>query len=80
MITKKDAIAIGKHVIKALQDEEALIANNKTDPVARYAARGVALRALQNIWYSLPVKAAQQIVKETGLNGYDAYFKIVGWE
>lgn len=58
MITKKDAIALGKAIVAA-RDREVLF--NESDDKVRYHANGVCSYALDNLWYDiLPSKVKEQ--------------------
>lgn len=71
MITTKEAIAIGHQIVLACQRE----CERATDPNQRFAARGVALNSIQNLWYDvLPLKVRESI-------GSIAAFHVdCGWE
>ena len=71
MITKKDAIALGKAIVQA-RDREVLF--NDGDDKVRYHANGVCGYALDNLWYDvLPNKVKAQF-------NYDsAAFKDLVW-
>ncbi|WP_321967177.1 hypothetical protein [Burkholderia cepacia] len=75
MITKKDAIAAGKAICTGLSREQTKPELQGPDNQARYAARGVALYAMDNLWYDvLPgkVRLAFQYSK-------DAFFEACDW-
>lgn len=72
MITKKDAINIGKAIVKALNME--LDTDTPLPDVQRWALRGSASRALNNLYYDvLPVKVRYQFA------GTDDFFEQVNW-
>lgn len=63
MITKKEAIALGKAIVAA-RDREVLfneVSFNASDAKVRYHANGVCGYALDNLWYDvLPNKVKEQ--------------------
>lgn len=72
MITKKDAINIGKAIVKALNME--LDTVEPIPNVQRWALRGSASRALNNLYYDvLPVKTRQQFA------GTNDFLKQINW-
>jgi hypothetical protein len=50
MITKKDAIAVGKAVVAAANREKE---NNNNEKEARWIINGVQFYALDNLWYDV---------------------------
>lgn len=50
MITKKDAIAIGKAIVAGCLAEQD---NQYNEPNIVYALNGAALRGLENLWYDV---------------------------
>lgn len=50
MITKKDAIAIGKAIVAGCKQEQD---NNFNEQNISFALNGAALRGLQNLWYTV---------------------------
>ena len=53
MLTRKDAIAVGKAIVAGLKTEEARPELQGADNHRRYAARGATIHALDNIWYDV---------------------------
>jgi hypothetical protein len=50
MITKKDAIAIGKEIVAGCKKEQD---NNYNEQNISFALNGAALRGLENLWYNV---------------------------
>ena len=80
MITKTDAVILGKTIVASMKKEEAYIENtNMSLPVktqARCSARGAIINVLDNLWYDIfPDK-----VKESFGMNRNNFYVAVGWE
>lgn len=74
MLTKKDAITVGKAITAALVKEQAHKDLQGPDNAARYAARGMCAKALESIYYELPDKVRAQFRYDAA-----AYIKACDW-
>ena len=75
MITKKEAINIGKQIIDGMNREVLHINNCKHDQQSIYACRGATLRIIENIYYDvLPCKVRDIIGTSSD------YKKLIGWQ
>lgn len=75
MITKNDAVAAGKAICAGLDREQAQPALRGPDNQARYAARGVALYAMDNLWYDV----LPENVRRSFQYSKDAFFEACDW-
>lgn len=75
MITKTDAIAIGKALVAGMKHECEVVATIHNDE-RRWAARGAIIRALENLWCDvLPIP-----VREKFNYNNREFFAAVGFE
>lgn len=74
MLTKKDVLTLGTAVCDALKKEQESPHLQGPDNQARYAARGIAVRIMADIFYHAPHKVRAQFEYSS-----DAFHKACGW-
>lgn len=74
MITKTEAIKIATAIVDALQQEEKHPDLQGVNNKARFAARGMAAKAIDALYFSLPEKTRAAFDYS-----YDELFKAAGW-
>lgn len=78
MITKKDAIAVGTAICKAVLKEQDNVSGNRERV---WSARGVGIYALDNLWYDvIPNKVKASFVAGNGaIYSREQFYKDCGW-
>lgn len=90
MITKKDAIAIGTAICKAVKRETENLTEYTINGVAKYSqedgkriysARGTGIYALDNLWYDVIPNKVKFPYGQGNLSVYtkDDFYKDCGW-
>jgi len=74
MLTRKDLIAAGTAVCDALKKEQERPALKGPDNEPRYAARGVCVRIMNDLYYMAPEK-----VRASFEYSSEAFFTACGW-
>lgn len=74
MLTYKDAILIGERICEILKTEQKRDELQGPDNKARYAARGIAARSIEEIYFQMPDKYRAKFDYKI-----DSFFKKCGW-